>query len=137
MHYGKLELITWSVGEMGWGNTIADESGELKDKFDKEFGGDEEKLHDYWPRAFRWTCCGTRDEQQFGCDHHGRGPKPCTCDFCQAGKPIPDKFHAERLNSPEGHGLDLPRGPDTRSYNSAAAGIAVVARSLLGMDRSD
>jgi hypothetical protein len=49
----------------------------------KDLKGDEKKLYDEWPQGFRWTCCGTPGDQKFGCDHHGRGSKPCTCDFCR------------------------------------------------------
>ena len=41
---------------MGWGNILAEESEDLKRKFEEAFKGDEEKLHEYWPQAFRWTC---------------------------------------------------------------------------------
>jgi hypothetical protein len=86
-HEGKLELITWTStddGErMGWGNCLATESDELKEKFEKEFDSNEEKMYDYWPQGFRWTCCGTVGDQLFGCDHHGAGSTPCTCDFCK------------------------------------------------------
>ena len=34
------------------------------------------------PRAFRWTCCGLSGNWSRGCDHHGSGEIPCTCDFC-------------------------------------------------------
>ena len=40
-HEGKLELITWpsTAGQdrMGWGNCLATESDELKEKFDEKF----------------------------------------------------------------------------------------------------
>jgi len=48
-----------------------------------EMDGDEKKLFEYWPQAFRWTCCGVSAEMTWGCDHHGSGRKPCTCDFCK------------------------------------------------------
>ena len=92
-HEGRLELITWSTpaadthGEdMGWGNCLAEESEDLKRKFEDEFGGDEEKLYEYWPQAFRWTCCGGQGDLPYGCDHHGRGTKPCSCDYCHVSK---------------------------------------------------
>src|SRR6266498_4166168 len=79
-HEGRLELITWSSGdgELGWGNCIAEESDELKEKFEKEFKGDEKKMYEYWPQGFRWTCCGTEGDQMFGCDHHGTGSGACS-----------------------------------------------------------
>lgn len=89
-HEGKLELITWSTpaadagGEaMGWGNMLASESEDTKRRFENEMGGDERKLYEYWPQAFRWTCCGHEGDQHFGCDHHGRGSRACSCDFCK------------------------------------------------------
>ena len=90
-HEGRLELVTWSVkdheGEdMGWGNVVAEESDDLKRKFEVEFRGDEAKLYAHWPQAFRWTCCGTDGDQHFGCGHHGMGSTPCTCDFCKVSQ---------------------------------------------------
>lgn len=102
-HEGRLELITWSVPassqrparkddyleDMGWGNCVAGEdSDDLRQKFEKEFGGSEERLYEYWPQGFRWTCCGTEGDQDFGCDHHGKDSKPCSCDFCKVGDQI-------------------------------------------------
>ena len=68
---------------MGWGNIVPAEADDLKRKFETEFGGDELKMYNYWPRGFRWTCCGADGEQRWGCDHHGMGSVPCTCDFCK------------------------------------------------------
>lgn len=88
-HEGKLELIIWSGErdgtEVGWGNHPVEDSGavKLKEKFETEFNSDEEKLYKYWPPAFRWTCCGEDADSSFGCDHHGSGSTPCTCDFCK------------------------------------------------------
>lgn len=99
-HEGRLELITWSVPassqrptdgddfceDMGWGNCVAGEdSDSLRQKFETEFAGSEEKLYEYWPQGFRWTCCGLGGDQNFGCDHHGKGATPCSCDFCKVG----------------------------------------------------
>ncbi|KAJ8075808.1 hypothetical protein PM082_021440 [Marasmius tenuissimus] len=74
-------------------------------------------------------------DQQFGGDHHGRGKKPCTCDFCRMGEPLPDKIYHKVSQSRMS--LDLPRGPDPRSYNAALAISmnAVFARSMLGLDK--
>jgi hypothetical protein len=87
LHEGKLELITWNSisydEEMGWGNVILEESADMKAKFEGEFQGDPKKLYRHWPQAFRWTCCGIDADIKFGCDHHGTGSKPCTCDFCR------------------------------------------------------
>ena len=68
---------------MGWGACVQEEAEDLKAKFEGEMGGDEKRLYEYWPQAFRWTCCGTSADMKWGCDHHGGGKKPCTCDFCQ------------------------------------------------------
>jgi hypothetical protein len=68
---------------MGWGNCLASESDEMKGKFENDFNSNEAKLYEYWPQAFRWTCCGTEGDQRFGCDHHGSGSTPCSCDFCK------------------------------------------------------
>ena len=70
----------------GVGNCIAGEDSDgLRQKFETEFAGSEERLYEYWPQGFRWTCCGTEGDQDIGCDHHGKGPTPCSCDFCQVG----------------------------------------------------
>jgi hypothetical protein len=84
-HEGRLELIIWSCPKeaTGWGHCCKEESDDLRRKFEVEFGGDEEKFHEYWPQGFRWTCCGTDAGMEYGCDHHGSGSKPCTCDFCR------------------------------------------------------
>ena len=99
-HEGRLELITWSVPassqrptdeydfceDMGWGNCVAGEDSDgLRQKFETEFAGSEERFYEYWPQGFRWTCCGYDGDQNFGCDHHGKGSTPCTCDFCKVG----------------------------------------------------
>lgn len=86
-HEGRMELVTWDTPAgpynseaLGWGATAEDSEG-LKRKFEEEFGGDEEKLFDYFPPAFRWTCCGLPGDSLFGCDHHGKDGRVCTCDF--------------------------------------------------------
>ncbi|KAH8656404.1 hypothetical protein BGZ61DRAFT_372375 [Ilyonectria robusta] len=136
-HEGKLELITWTStaggDRMGWGNCLASESDELKEKFEKEFNSNEEKMYEYWPQGFRWTCCGTEGDQRFGCDHHGNGSTPCSCDFCKMGKPIPDSIYKNWIESAAGKGLRLSRGPDPRSFNRSQGGIAEIMRSSLGI----
>lgn len=86
-HEGKLELITWNSVEdgyeKGWGNVVIEESDDMRTKFEEEFKGDEAKLYEYWPQAFRWTCCGTDAGMDWGCDHHGSGSRACTCDYCR------------------------------------------------------
>lgn len=107
-HEGRLQLVTWDTPAgpynpeaLGWGATITTESEGLKRKFEvtlhtcfqtrhvlmkclkEEFGGDEEKLFEYFPPAFRWTCCGLPGDSLFGCDHHGKDGRVCTCDFCK------------------------------------------------------
>lgn len=87
MHHGEMELITWDGNDhgeaMGWGNVIKEESEDMKKKYEDEFGRDDAKLFAYWPQAFRWTCCGMPADMPWGCDHHGTGPRPCRCDFCE------------------------------------------------------
>lgn len=116
---------------MGWGNVILVESEDLRRKYEEEFGHDDRKLYEYWPQAYRWTCCGTSGDMNFGCDHHGTGPKPCSCDFCHSGKPLPDGIYKE--DKIERKRLNFSRGPDPRSYDPRQAAIANVARAILGM----
>ncbi|KAF9475463.1 hypothetical protein BDN70DRAFT_883662 [Pholiota conissans] len=134
LHEGDLELITWPCERegTGWGHCIVEESEEMKEKFEKEFMGNEKKLYRYWPQAFRWTCCGTDAGMDWGCDHHGTGSKPCSCDFCRMGKPLPDSIYHK--DSASRHGLTLQRGPDPRSFSSASAAIAKHGRSVFGLE---
>ena len=86
---GELELITWEYTDpeygyrMGWGNVLYEEAEYLKHKFEVTCGGDPARFFKEWPQGFRWTCCGLDGSTHFGCDHHGSGRKPCTCDFCR------------------------------------------------------
>jgi hypothetical protein len=154
-HEGELELITWSCSkeETGWGHCFEGESDDLRRKFETEFNGDEETCYKYWPQGFRWTCCGTDADMKYGCDHHGTGSKPCTCDFCRfvsawrcrlghgysmmllwarMGRPLPDSvYHDESASR---MGLRLRRGPDTRSFHSGLATMAGTMRATLGLD---
>lgn len=119
---------------MGWGNVFIEEAGDLRRRFEEELNSDEEKLYKEWPQAFRWTCCGTDAGSNLGCDHHGSGSTPCTCDycryvsalhfviytdaeslgtFCRLGEPLPLKVYKEK--SAARMGLTLRRGPDPRS----------------------
>ncbi|KAI0314127.1 hypothetical protein OF83DRAFT_1138190 [Amylostereum chailletii] len=135
LHEGALELITWDCPKegTGWGRCFLDEADDLKRKFEGKFGGSEEKFFAYWPQGFRWTCCGMGGDMRWGCDHHGTGKKPCTCDFCRMGKPLPDRIYYEQ--SPERMGLTLPRGPDPRSgSNPAMAAVAEMGRTMMGLD---
>ena len=157
-HEGRLELITWTGQdefgeELGWGNCIIEECADMKRKFDEELKGDEENLYRYWPQAFRWTCCGLEGDSRFGCDHHGRGTQPCSCDFCKArvfiqlsdvdpsaltmaqmGKRVPDSIHDPRMRSMAGRGLDLARGPDPRSKQyGPMADMTPDIRALIGL----
>lgn len=77
--------MTWPSPqeELGWGGCFANESDDLKRKFERQFGGDEARFYKHRPQAFRWTCCGTDAGMKWGCDHHGTGSKPCSCDFCR------------------------------------------------------
>lgn len=109
-HEGRLELITWptpaaatiSEEDMGWGNCILEESEDLKKEFEIEYEGDEEKFYEYWPQGFRWTCCGVLGDQKFGCDHHGTGTKPCTCDFCHVSPSRSWRFRSQILGNRHG-----------------------------------
>ena len=86
-HEGQLELVTWGGVdedmELGWGACLVEESDDLRRKFENKYGGDHAKFFKYWPQGYRWTCCGCAGDNKYGCDHHGRGIKPCTCDFCR------------------------------------------------------
>lgn len=90
-HHGKLELMTWGESAedaefgdaTGWGCCLIDECEGLKKLYETKYGSDDAKFYKYWPQGFRWTCCGTDGSMSYGCDHHGTGPKPCTCDFCR------------------------------------------------------
>ncbi|KAJ7346964.1 hypothetical protein DFH08DRAFT_869925 [Mycena albidolilacea] len=136
-HEGRLELITWDCpeaeyGSLGWGACSSDEADDLKKKFETEFGGDEEKFFEYWPQGFRWTCCGTDAGMEYGCDHHGSGSQPCSCDFCGMGKPLPASIFNEK--TPSRHGLNLRRGPDPRSFNRFAAIHTATSRTMMGLE---
>ncbi|KAJ7091103.1 hypothetical protein C8R44DRAFT_647631 [Mycena epipterygia] len=133
-HEGRLELVTWESAEhqTGWGACELDQADEMKRYFETELGGDEEKLFKYWPVGFRWTCCGTHARKAHGCDHHGTGTRPCTCDFCRMGKPLPPGIWNEK--TPHRDGLTLRRGPDPRSYNPLYAIEAAVGRTILGLE---
>ncbi|KDQ17582.1 hypothetical protein BOTBODRAFT_29757 [Botryobasidium botryosum FD-172 SS1] len=133
LHEGRLELITWTLPglDVGWANVYLNEVDDLKHKFEVEFGGDEEKFFEYWPQGFRWTCCGLDGAITYGCDHHGTGKKPCTCDFCRMGQPLPDSIYKEV--DPARHGLELPRGPDPRSFHAGHAALASQMRPLFGL----
>ncbi|KAJ7497606.1 hypothetical protein FB451DRAFT_1018170 [Mycena latifolia] len=133
-HEGRLELVIWDceLQGTGWGACAVEDSEDLKRIFETEFGGDEEKLFAYWPKGFRWTCCGTHARMAHGCDHHGTGTCPCTCDFCRMGKPLPSGIFNEQ--TPFRHGLTLRRGPDPRSYNPVYAIQAAVGRTMFGLE---
>ncbi|KAH9936540.1 uncharacterized protein B0H18DRAFT_325782 [Fomitopsis serialis] len=138
MHEGRLELITWEYTDpqtkdrMGWGNVIIEEAEEMKRKFQVDYRGKKSLLFKKWPQAFRWTCCGTDGGMNWGCDHHGSGSRPCTCDFCRMGKPLPDSIYREQSGTRMG--LKLRRGPDSRSFNPALAAMAVKGRSAFGLE---
>lgn len=141
-HFGDLELITWGKtryedgdqkvdGELGWGNSVVNEVWFLKQKYEEEFGFDDISMYEFWPQGFRWTCCGLEGDERLGCDHHGSGLDPCQCDFCHMGKPLPDSiYHKDTLGR---RGLNLPRGPDPRSFNAEKAFKATIARPFIGM----
>ena len=62
---------------------VIEEAEEHKRMFEVECRGKKSLFFKKWPQAFRWTCCGTDAGMNYGCDHHGSGSRPCTCDFCQ------------------------------------------------------
>ena len=136
---------------VGFGACCLEECDDLKKAFEIEFEGNLEKFYKYRPHAFRWTCCGMVGDMDYGCDHHGTGSKPCSCDFCRCapqdhqvyqrgltlishrmGKPLPEGIYNEK--SASRMGLKLPRGPDPRSFNPALAVSAATGRSLFGME---
>ncbi|KAF8967232.1 hypothetical protein BDZ97DRAFT_1656541, partial [Flammula alnicola] len=130
LHEGNLELITWPSAkeETGWGHCFTDESDSLREKFENEFGGTR-KNYTTTSASVRWTCCG-RMLDGLGMYHHGTGSKPCSCDFCKMGKPLPDSIYREQ--SASRHGLVLRRGPDPRSFNRASAIGVATGRTSLG-----
>ncbi|KAL0960541.1 hypothetical protein HGRIS_005579 [Hohenbuehelia grisea] len=126
--------MTWGDPKegTGWACVFLEEVDDLKRTFNEEYDGDEAKFFEYWPQGFRWTCCGMTGDMSYGCDHHGRGKKPCTCDFCKMGKPLPDRIYFEQCASRKG--LDLARGPDPRSSNFILGTIAEIGRAITGLD---
>ncbi|KAF9523940.1 hypothetical protein CPB83DRAFT_645991 [Crepidotus variabilis] len=135
-HEGVLELITWSCPKegTGWGHCFEEESADMKEKFEVKYGGDEKRFYNYWPQGFRWTCCGMEGDMKYGCDHHGTGKKPCTCDFCRMGQALPDRIYNEQ--SAGRMGLQLARGPDPRSYSASHAAMATSMRAMMGLDEA-
>ena len=85
MHEGRLELITWECPQeqTGWGHCLLAEADDLRRTFETRYNSDEERFFGYWPQGFRWTCCGLEGDITYGCDHHGTGSRPCTCDYCR------------------------------------------------------
>ena len=47
------------------------------------------------------------------------------------GKPLPESIYDKKLTTRMG--LNLPRGPDPRSYNPNLAVLAEVGRSMFGL----
>ncbi|KAH6883776.1 hypothetical protein BKA70DRAFT_1391112 [Coprinopsis sp. MPI-PUGE-AT-0042] len=138
VHEGKLELITWDFHDeeddtdVGWGGVFIEEVEDHKKTFHEKYNGDLKRFFNYWPQGFRWTCCGMGGDQNFGCDHHGAGAKPCTCDFCRMGEPLPDSIY--NAVSQSEYGLKLRRGPDPRSRVSPAhISIIKAGQALTGM----
>ena len=92
--------------------------------------------------AFRWTCCGLgADEGLYGCDHYGRkksdgsffSSKPCGCDFCLAGRALPERIFKKSTYT---FGLDLTRGPDPRSKTPFGEANFMM-RKMFSMDEKD
>ncbi|KAK7906481.1 hypothetical protein PG985_016218 [Apiospora marii] len=73
VHFGELELITWggeeAGWELGWGRAQLSEVEFMKKQYKHEFGGDDEKLYEYWPQGFR------KLPERQGL-HLSRGPDP-------------------------------------------------------------
>jgi hypothetical protein len=59
-------------------------------------------------------------------------PSAFDFDLCRMGKPLPDGIYKERTSSRVG--LNLPRGPDPRSFSPALAVSAATGRSLFGLE---
>ncbi|KAJ1428233.1 hypothetical protein B484DRAFT_396925 [Ochromonadaceae sp. CCMP2298] len=125
-HMGDLELVTWDFVELdgtalGWGAFMKEEEADNLKMFHTKFGGDVQKFlkKGKCHNSFRWTCCGMSAAQGVnGCDHHGDlANLPCTCDFCGAGRPLPQCVYAKQ--STHNRGLTLRRGPDARSRSAA------------------
>ena len=115
VHFGRLELMTWRCmdedcgEELGFGGFVASEEEETRRRFEQKYGGDEARYFAYRPSGFRWTCCGVpADIGNYGCDHHGdpRATRPCSCDFCRAGRPLSDRIWRKKLASQAARGLE-------------------------------
>lgn len=134
-HYGVPELIIWPGNDdgipTGWGNIQKDKSAALKKRFEEELGCDEEKLAKIRPQAFRWTCCGMTLDVPYQCDHHGSGPRPCTCDFCSGGMAIPHSMRKKKVGN---YGLKVSWGPDPRSYDPAVGGFNLFMNQMMAGD---
>jgi hypothetical protein len=132
-HFGDLELITgrWTHeygDEIGWANAFLRDVDELRAKFETTFHGSEEWFFVYRRQAFRWTCCGQDAYTKRGCDHHGPGPKPCSCDFCMFVIPLYVDC-LDRSNSPLIEWASLFRQSCTRTRKALLwASRSLVAR---------
>lgn len=140
VHLGKLQLITWDCVDeedglaLGWGGVVVEEVESLKHKFEVCLGGSLEKLFEYNDTSFRWTCCGfDASTGTHGCDHHGdpKAVRPCGCDFCSAGRPVPGSIF-NRVKQ-EKMGLALRKGPDPRGRTMAGE-LNMIMRNVLGME---
>jgi len=49
------------------------------------------------------------------------------------GKPIPDSIDTERGSRPHEKGLELPRGPDPRSFDAASVRMNEMMRGFVGL----
>jgi hypothetical protein len=108
--------------QLGWGGILIEEEHEVKEMFEKKYGSDHEAWFKCWPQSFRWTCCGNDGaEGMHNCDHHGApgAPARCTCDFCRAGRPLPDDLWQRQQRSQARQRLQLQRGPDGCSQDAA------------------
>jgi len=137
--------------QTGFGACFFEECDDLKERFETELEGNLAKFYDERPHAFRWTCCGMAGDLDFGCDHHGTGlislalaisarafgethrsfRRGLTLHFCRMGRPLPEGIFKKK--SATRMGLNLPRGPDPRSYNPALAVSAATGRTMFGL----
>lgn len=95
---------------------------------------------------FRWTCCGNTGIG-YRCEHHGTGPRPCSCEDCMyvsceqdrvaytpliipasTGKPIAAELFNDAIA--QRHGLTLSRGPDERSYDPKISPFELLERGF-------
>eukprot|EP01063_Lacrimia_lanifica_P033139 TRINITY_DN5820_c0_g2_i2.p1 TRINITY_DN5820_c0_g2~~TRINITY_DN5820_c0_g2_i2.p1 ORF type:complete len:372 (+),score=120.63 TRINITY_DN5820_c0_g2_i2:127-1242(+) len=127
-HDGELQLMTWlmeeekDVGQLRLFRTVCEGKEDVYFKHPKG-------THEY----FRWTCCRqTWGEGKNGCDHHGTGSTPCSCDFCRAGLPVPEKFRHPDAPAAKHLEMRLSWGPDPRSKTAAGVMNLQMRQAVMG-----